>query len=61
MTSDGIAPCVAFCDEDGKSKGLPPNTRVNEFWSMALPEIDLDYLVGPIVILTGDADFMKAI
>jgi hypothetical protein len=65
-------PCVAFCDEDGKSKQLPPNPTATVLWQKALQAqghpglIDpagrvVDWLVGPVVVLAGDAEFMCAI
>lgn len=60
--------CVAYCDEEGK---LKPNGRLNtqatRLWHQALPPPGLadgngnivDVLVGPVVILFGDAVFMR--
>lgn len=61
MTSEGIKPCVCFCNEDGKLLNLPFNRKANAFWSHALPEIAIDVLVGTVVILTGDEEFMSAL
>ena len=59
-------PCVAFCDEDGKRKRLPVNMRATELWykSVGGPVFDTydgpqDFLVGPIVIVTGDRELME--
>jgi hypothetical protein len=59
-------PCVAFCDEDGKSKCLPVNMRATDLWyrSVGGPVFDTydgpqDYLVGPVVIITGDRALMR--
>jgi hypothetical protein len=62
-------PCVAFCDEDGKGKRLPYNVRATELWYGQIPDTfwrgdtkwPLDVLVGPIVIVTGDEDLMRAL
>jgi hypothetical protein len=42
-------PCVAFCDEEGKIKGLKINEEASMLW-----EVGHDYLVGPVAILIGD-------
>jgi hypothetical protein len=54
-------PCVAFCDEDGKRKNMGVNTRATELWygQMVGPFIHPDWLVGPIVIITGDRALMR--
>ncbi len=58
--------CVALCDEDGKRKQLAPNTRANMLWADAMARSHAtspapDYLVGTVIILTGDAEFMAAL
>ena len=65
----GIVPCVAFCNEDGKRPpGLPYNQRANLLWSAALSReqrgLDSpapDHLVGTVVILFGDKEFMESL
>jgi hypothetical protein len=52
--------CVAFCNEEGKLKGLPYNSRATNDWGRNTPLSD-DVLVGPVVILTGDRSFMEVI
>jgi hypothetical protein len=53
-------PCIAFCDEDGKRKGLPVNHRAAELWYAQEPRVmGRDVLVGPIVIITGDRELME--
>lgn len=62
---------VAFCDEDGKHKRLPVNKQATLIWAQILDnkgmtlrdeEGDfLDMLVGPIIVLYGDKEFMEAI
>lgn len=42
-------PCVAFCDEEGKIKGLKVNEEASMLW-----KVNHDYLVGPVAILIGD-------
>lgn len=56
--------CVALCNEDGKHLPLIQNTRATQLWADAVkrPFHELgDVLVGPIVILTGDKEFMEAL
>jgi hypothetical protein len=60
--------CVVFCDEDGRGKGLVPNTRATALWhagirgggrepSDTLTTLDVIVgLVGPIVIVRGDRE-----
>lgn|SRR5262245_48813296 len=56
--------CVAFCNEEGKLKKMEVNTEANKEWLMARaragmePDLD-DILVGPIVIIQGDDEFME--
>lgn len=52
--------CVAFCNEEGKILGLPYNEPAQHLWLAQVGLID-DYLVGDIVILQGDAAFMRSI
>jgi len=61
--------CFAFCDEDGKGKGLPFNERATSAWQKCLQRQGkslfdargqlLDYLVGKIAIVWGDEAFMQ--
>lgn len=59
--------CIAFCDEEGKLKNLPVNLLGNFYWDAALKERGLtlkqmqDILVGPIVVLYGDDEFMRTL
>jgi hypothetical protein len=61
---------VAFCDEDGKKKGLPVNKTATYLWETALRLVKhpglmtydgqvYDYLVGSIVVVSGDKEFME--
>lgn len=54
--------CVAFCDEEGKLKGLPINSYATHKWAILLgcdkDQIG-DYLVGDIAIVFGDVEFMS--
>ena len=65
--------CVAFCNEDGKANNLLVNKAATRAWDRAMihgghqPLIDpktgrcQDILVGDIVVLIGDAEFLGAI
>jgi len=57
--------CVAFCDEHGKRKGLAVNEAANALWAMcAVPSpfaLAGDVLVGPVVVLFGDKEFMASL
>jgi hypothetical protein len=64
--------CVAFCHEEGKLEGLPYNHGAQLLWQAALdaffaeandgkPVTNDDQLVGPIVIVTGDDEFLAAL
>ena len=62
--------CVALCNEHGKLDHLPMNEIATALWSDALRRkginlIDersrkpVDWLVGSIVVLFGDREFMS--
>jgi len=57
--------CVAFCNEEGKLKGLPFNGLATLAWISAIHAdaftVYPDNLVGAVVVLTGDAEFMGAL
>lgn len=59
-------PCVAFCNEDGKRLRLPFNRAANEAWRTAMERHagcrpEPDYLVGTVVVLTGNEAFMRSL
>jgi hypothetical protein len=55
----GLSPCIAFCDEDGRQKGLSPNRAAQALWRLAVGRyITEDHLVGPIVIVVGEESFL---
>ena len=69
--ADGLAmPCVAFCNEDGKRLDLPVNWLATGLWHDALVRKGSrfgvlaegggyeDYLVGVIVVISGDSKLM---
>jgi hypothetical protein len=62
--------CVAFCDENGKRKGLQLNKTATNLWETALKLVGhpglrtpngriADYLVGSILVVSGDKEFME--
>lgn len=56
--------CVAFCNEEGKLKGLPLNYNGTKAWRAALKikeQSTTDNLAGNIAIVYGDKEFMEAI
>ena len=70
--SGEMVPCVAFCNEDGKGRGLPINRRATLLWRAAIsqhndipatmiPMLREDFLVGDVAILVGDKEFMEAL
>jgi len=51
--------CFAFCNEEGKGMGLPPNKEATTLWyCQVVPE---DILVGNVIIVQGDRAFMEAL
>ena len=68
---DGVAmPCIAFCNEDGKRLDLPVNWLATGMWHDALVRKGSrfgvlaegggyeDYLVGVIVVISGNSKLM---
>jgi Domain of unknown function (DUF3846) len=65
---EGIERCRAFCNEHGKLQNLAFNEAATEAWEQALPTglrnpsgAWLDYLVGTVVVVFGDDEFMDAL
>ncbi len=67
-----LVDCIAFCDEDGKNKGMEMNPFATARWQQSLKRqghpglLDkrgnmIDYLVGQIAIVFGDRAFMEAL
>ena len=55
-------PCVAFCGEHGKIHGLRPNAVATELWRAQVSVQDFaDWLAGPVVIVYGPPEFMRAL
>lgn len=63
--------CVAFCNEQGKFEYLPINDRATATWELALKrhgqklrdehDAMMDFLVGPVIVLFGDREFMASL
>jgi hypothetical protein len=56
--------CVAFCDEEGKLKGMPVNPFATALWDLAIRRVkgvgcEPDFLVGRIAVVFGDPEFME--
>lgn len=61
ITINGIThPCVAFCNEEGKLENRPYNTIATQHWYHAMRRASNDYLVGSVIILYGDDEFMRS-
>ena len=52
-------PCVAYCDEEGKIKDKPVNKEATMTWRRLTPTSDI--LVGDVLIVSGDSEFMEAL
>jgi hypothetical protein len=60
LTKFGGRPCIAFCNEEGKLYGLPPNHLAHMLWEQNLGRIITeDQLVGNIVIVVGSPSFLR--
>lgn len=59
MTPEGLKPCVAFWNEDGRMMQLPLNRLATEMWSESVPALRTQPIVGNVVVLTGDEEFME--
>lgn len=55
--------CVAFCDEEGKIKEKPFNAYAQHMWRLSgrngMWAAQSDALVGDIICVFGDEEFMK--
>jgi hypothetical protein len=67
-----VMSCVAFCNEHGKLDKLPVNEPATAYWERSLrrqgmqllddkTQIPKDWLVGNVVVLFGDGEFMAAL
>ncbi len=58
--------CMVYCHENGKMLGLEANNKATSLWNECLRagfnvHDNADYLVGDIVILYGDVEFMRGL
>jgi hypothetical protein len=56
--------CEVLCNEEGKLRGLPRNPVATSLWAEAAgiaPGRMPDELVGAVVILTGDDEFLGSL
>ena len=62
--------CYAFCDRDGEYRELPPNLLASYLWVQALIRryglhydhaVPEDVILGSLVILAGDSEFLEAL
>ena len=64
LQGDKLVRCAAFCNEHGKNNGLPYNHPAQVLWKAAQAreavEVD-DYLVGKIIVITGDEELMESL
>jgi hypothetical protein len=59
-----VVRCAVFCNEHGKMNRLPVNRPVTSLWQAAQQRSGVeiaDRLVGRVVVLTGDDEFMEAL
>jgi hypothetical protein len=55
--------CVAFCGRDGRRDPTDFNPLATRLWHHNT-DADLsmhDYLAGPVIVFTGDYDFLRAL
>lgn len=53
-------PCAAFCNDEGKLKGLRLNHDATTVWRTLNPATS-DVLVGDVVVVIGDDEFLEAL
>lgn len=58
--------CIAFADEDGKRKNLDLNAHATALWNRAMRKAvgcgcAPDYLVGQILVVFGDEEWMGSL
>jgi hypothetical protein len=59
LSNLGRDPAIAFCNADGKGRGLRNNWFANLLWADSLGFMpDDDYLVGPIAIVVGSNEYL---
>ena len=59
---EGRRECYAFCNEEGKLRGLAPNAAAMRIWEASHAAIaNDDILAGDIIIVWGDDAFMRGL
>lgn len=53
-------PCIVICNEEGKLDLLPFNSEATAAWQEIAGPHD-DFLVGDVIVCTGDAEFMESL
>lgn len=53
--------CVAFCNEEGKLNGLPYNDVATMLWHGQFSFPVNDILVGNVIVITGDEEFLNGL
>lgn len=61
MTPQGLEPYVAFWNEDGRMLKLPRTNMATAIWSYSVPELRSQPIVGNVVVLMGDDEFMDSL
>jgi hypothetical protein len=52
-------PCIAYCNEEGKLYDLPVNKEATMAWRRC--SFTPDILVGDVLIISGDREFMETL
>lgn len=60
VPSFGSVDMIAYCNEEGKNNGLPINERATRLWKRFEPRVT-DHLVGDVIFLSGDQEFMESL
>lgn len=59
---DGVVTdCIVFCNEHGKDKKLPFNIEATARWINVRPREFNDRLVGNVIAVFGDDEFMESL
>jgi hypothetical protein len=62
IVKGGVVRCIAYCNEHGEDKKLPVNRIATDLWLVAQHRAGVaidDVLLGPVVVLTGDDEFLE--
>jgi len=60
FTKFGDTPCVAYCNEEGKIRGLSQNQVATMYWRRVCSGYP-DILVGDVAIVTGPKSFLNTL